>query len=339
MSYCHLLAGGLSNLDLLFGDVVSARIDDARRRRELPRDRSERQHDDHVEHDHYQRRRRVDPSPPVHHIDVELDLVVELDDEASDDTSPLRRRSRRRRRLHPPPRARFARRPRRRRRRRPRRRSFRRRTSTSSTTSTVHPTTTSTSSTTSTTLPNDADADGIGDSVDACPETPLRDVVDPSGCTPCPCDGVDGNGWARGAYVRCVREAAAAFDAAARRVMLQHARKSSCAQGRRHALLRLSQRGDRRGAAAGRSGAWTARLAWRRSAPSMWVQGRASSSTARADRVTSIGARLARPVEAGRPAGAVVDGKLAAGEGPALLRKPPWGVPNAGVAVRARPLV
>src|SRR5213076_825107 len=26
MSYCHLLAGGLSNLDLLFGDVVSAQI-------------------------------------------------------------------------------------------------------------------------------------------------------------------------------------------------------------------------------------------------------------------------------------------------------------------------
>src|SRR5207253_8420266 len=26
MSYCHLLAGGLSNIDLVFGDVVSARI-------------------------------------------------------------------------------------------------------------------------------------------------------------------------------------------------------------------------------------------------------------------------------------------------------------------------
>jgi hypothetical protein len=70
----------------------------------------------------------------------------------------------------------------------------------------------------------------VVDAIDACPATPTGDLVDPRGCTPCPCAGPDGAGWARGAYVRCVREAAAGYDTATRRVMLQHARRSSCAK-------------------------------------------------------------------------------------------------------------
>src|SRR5438477_61345 len=53
---------------------------------------------------------------------------------------------------------------------------------------------------------DDGDGDGVADAVDACPDTPAGDLVDPDGCSVCPCDAsVDGAAWgAHGNYVRCV---------------------------------------------------------------------------------------------------------------------------------------
>src|SRR4029077_1983480 len=53
---------------------------------------------------------------------------------------------------------------------------------------------------------DDADGDGVADTVDACPDTPARDLVDANGCSVCPCDQTaDGAAWSSHAdYVRCV---------------------------------------------------------------------------------------------------------------------------------------
>ncbi len=109
-----------------------------------------------------------------------------------------------------------------------------------SSTVTTAPSTTTTSTTTvapstSTTLPavpgGDSDGDGVPDARDACAGTPPGDVVDASGCSLCPCDGPRGGGrWqSRSAYLRCVRGAAKLRLARhEQRSALERARQSSC---------------------------------------------------------------------------------------------------------------
>ncbi len=110
---------------------------------------------------------------------------------------------------------------------------------TSSTVTTTPSTTTSSTTTvvpgTSTTLPvvpgGDSDGDGVPDARDACAGTPPGDVVDASGCSLCPCDGPRGGGrWqSRSAYLRCVRGAAKLRLARhEQRSALERARQSSC---------------------------------------------------------------------------------------------------------------
>ena len=108
--------------------------------------------------------------------------------------------------------------------------------STSSSTSTVPAATTTTTS-----LPSpsgDGDGDGVPDAADLCPTTPRGDLVDASGCSVCPCDGPrPGEGWAsRAAYLGCVRAQAKHLGTAGtlgrrtQRTALQAARRSSCAR-------------------------------------------------------------------------------------------------------------
>ncbi len=82
----------------------------------------------------------------------------------------------------------------------------------------------------------DLDADGVGEALDACPDTPLGDLVGPDGCSLCPCEGpadVDRPWVARFEYFRCVVAAARAKreDGLSRRAYrdaLRHARLASC---------------------------------------------------------------------------------------------------------------
>jgi metallopeptidase family M12-like protein len=114
-------------------------------------------------------------------------------------------------------------------------------TSTSSTSTSLSTTSTTSSSTTSTTAPDvggadgDEDDDGVPDVIDHCAGTPAGDLHDASGCSECPCAGPAGSGWAsRGAYQRCVRDAvkrrlvARVFSANDKRAGMQHAKQSSC---------------------------------------------------------------------------------------------------------------
>jgi hypothetical protein len=201
MSYCHLRAGGLSNLDLLFGDVVSAQISTrvaaASCLATVPGGGTT-------------TTSSTTTKPPTTTTSSTSTLrptttAPTTSTTSSTSTTKLPTTS----------------------------------TTSSSTSTTTRPTTTSrpssttttatpTTTTSSTTLPGDGDADGVPNAIDACPATPSGDLVDPRGCTPCPCAGPEGAGWERGAYVRCVRQAAAAYDAATRRVMIQHSRRSSC---------------------------------------------------------------------------------------------------------------
>jgi hypothetical protein len=111
------------------------------------------------------------------------------------------------------------------------------------TTTTTRPSATSTTtvrptSTTSTTAPSsgDADGDGVSDASDACPGTPADELVNPAGCSVCPCAGPSGGeSWpSRLAYLRCVRTAArdllavGRLDDGRRRAALEHTRRSSC---------------------------------------------------------------------------------------------------------------
>ena len=59
-------------------------------------------------------------------------------------------------------------------------------------------------------FPGDLDQDGVLDLADRCPDTPAGDLVDPTGCSECPCEGsVGGTPWAsQRAYVLCVVRAA-----------------------------------------------------------------------------------------------------------------------------------
>lgn len=83
----------------------------------------------------------------------------------------------------------------------------------------------------------DSDLDGVPDSEDHCPGTPVGSMVNSSGCTLeqlCPCDGP----WkSHGEYVKCVRAATASFvsdgliSPAEARIILRQAIRSNC--GRR----------------------------------------------------------------------------------------------------------
>src|SRR5207245_568276 len=117
--------------------------------------------------------------------------------------------------------------------------------STTTVTTTTRPTTTSTSTsstTTSTTEPprpagGDSDGDGIPDGVDRCPGTPPGELVDATGCSVCPCDGLGGTRWqSRANYLGCVRAEAKRrvgrgfLARRAERGALVAAVKSSCAR-------------------------------------------------------------------------------------------------------------
>jgi len=117
---------------------------------------------------------------------------------------------------------------------------------TSSTGTTAPSTSTSTTTATTTAAPStsttppavpggDADGDGVPDARDACAGTPPGDLVDARGCSVCACNGPRGGGWpARSAYLRCVRGEArlrVALGVLGRREQrsaLERARQSSC---------------------------------------------------------------------------------------------------------------
>jgi len=117
---------------------------------------------------------------------------------------------------------------------------------TSSTVTTPPSTSTSTTTATTTAAPStsttppavpggDADGDGVPDARDACAGTPPGDLVDAHGCSVCACNGPRGGGWpARSAYLRCVRGEArlrVALGVLGRREQrsaLERARQSSC---------------------------------------------------------------------------------------------------------------
>ncbi len=224
MSYCHLLAGGLSNIDLVFGDVVSARIGQS-----------------------------VGAASCLAAVPVSTTTTTTIPTSTTTSTTSTTAK--------PPtttsttlttsttttarPTTTTS----------PSTSSTTTSTSTTSTigtsstattASTSSSTSTSTTSTatvapsTSTTLPavpgGDSDGDGVPDARDACAGTPPGDVVDASGCSLCPCAGPRGGGrWqSRSAYLRCVRGPAKLRVALGvlgrheRRSALERARQSSC---------------------------------------------------------------------------------------------------------------
>src|SRR6266436_1711501 len=210
MSYCHLLAGGLSNIDLVFGDVVSARIGQsvgaASCLAAVP----------------------ASTTTTTTTTTIPTSTTTSTTAKPPTTTSTTLTASTTTR---PPTTTTTA--------------STSSSTSTTvarvtSSTVTTAPSTTATSTTTvapstSTTLPavpgGDSDGDGVPDARDACAGTPPGDVVDASGCSLCPCDGPRGGGrWqSRSAYLRCVRGAAKLRLARhAQRSALERARQSSC---------------------------------------------------------------------------------------------------------------
>lgn len=133
------------------------------------------------------------------------------------------------------------------------------------TTTTVSPTTTTRAPTTSTTTtvprpttttstlppsPADADGDSVDDAVDRCPDTPPGEPVDATGCSLCPCAGpAAGVPWSsRTAYLRCVRGAVGALDREGQLVALQLASRSTCGRpsATRCCVFRTPTAGDGR---------------------------------------------------------------------------------------------
>ncbi len=213
MSYCHLLAGGLSNIDLVFGDVVSARIGQsvgaASCLAAVPASTTTTTTTTTI------------PTSTTTSTTAKPPTTTSTTLTASTTTRPPTTTTARPTTTTSPS------------------------TSTtvapvSSSTVTTTPSTTTTSTTTvapstSTTLPavpgGDSDGDGVPDARDACAGTPSGDVVDASGCSLCPCDGPRGGGrWqSRSAYLRCVRGAAKLRLARhEQRSALERARQSSC---------------------------------------------------------------------------------------------------------------
>ena len=214
MSYCHLLAGGLSNIDLVFGDVVSARIGQSVGAASC----------------------LAVPASTTTTTTTTIPTSTTTSTTAKPPTTTTARPTTTTR----PPTTTTG---------RPTTTTSPSTSTTvapiSSSTVTATPSTTTTSTTTvspstSTTLPavpgGDSDGDGVPDARDACAGTPPGDMVDASGCSLCPCDGPRGGGrWqSRSAYLRCVRGPAKLRVALGvlgrheRRSALERARQSSC---------------------------------------------------------------------------------------------------------------
>ncbi len=223
MSYCHLLAGGLSNIDLVFGDVVSARIGQsvgaASCLAAVPASTTTTTTTTTIP---TSTTTSTTAKPPTTTTARPTTTTSPSTSSSSTSTTSTIGTS-----------------------------STATTASTSSSTSTTvapvtsstvttTPSTTTSSTTTvvpgtSTTLPvvpgGDSDGDGVPDARDACAGTPPGDVVDASGCSLCPCDGPRGGGrWqSRSAYLRCVRGAAKLRLARhEQRSALERARQSSC---------------------------------------------------------------------------------------------------------------
>ena len=196
MSYCHLLAGGLSNIDLVFGDVVSARIGQsvgAASCLAVPASTTTTTTTTTIP---TSTTTSTTAKPPT---TTTARPTTTTSPSTSTTVAPV---------------------------------SSSTVTTTPSTTTTS---TTTVAPSTSTTLPavpgGDSDGDGVPDARDACAGTPPGDVVDASGCSLCPCDGSRGGGrWqSRSAYLRCVRGAAKLRLARhEQRSALERARQSSC---------------------------------------------------------------------------------------------------------------
>lgn len=83
---------------------------------------------------------------------------------------------------------------------------------------------------------DDLDEDGVADDVDACLDTPAGDLVDPEGCSVCPCEGPsDEQAWSsRQEYQLCVsgevrsRKRSGAMSRKDARAAIKNARKASC---------------------------------------------------------------------------------------------------------------
>ena len=244
MSYCHLLAGGLSNIDLVFGDVVSARIGQsvgaASCLAAVPASTTTTTTTTTI------------PTSTTTSTTAKPPTTTSTTLTASTTTRPPTTTTARPTTTTTPSTSSSS-------------------TSTTSTTGTSSTATTaSTSSSTSTTVARvtsstvttapsttttstttiapststtllavpggDSDGDGVPDARDACAGTPPGDVVDASGCSLCPCDGPrGGDRWqSRSAYLRCVRGPAKLRVALGvlgrheRRSALERARQSSC---------------------------------------------------------------------------------------------------------------
>ena len=226
MSYCHLLAGGLSNIDLVFGDVVRARIGQSVGAASCLATVAASTTTTTSTTLATSTTATTSTTTTAHPTTTTSPTSPTTSSTSSTSTTGTR--------------------------------STATTASTSSSTSTtVAPTTsstvttppsTSTSTTTATTTAapststtppavpgGDADGDGVPDARDACAGTPPGDLVDARGCSVCACNGPRGGGWpARSAYLRCVRGEArlrVALGVLGRREQrsaLERARQSSC---------------------------------------------------------------------------------------------------------------
>ena len=226
MSYCHLLAGGLSNIDLMFGDVVRARIGQSVGAASCLATVAASTTTTTSTTLATSTTATTSTTTTAHPTTTTSPTLPTTSSTSSTSTTGTR--------------------------------STATTASTSSSTSTtVAPTTsstvttapsTSTSTTTATTTAapststtppavpgGDADGDGVPDARDACAGTPPGDLVDARGCSVCACNGPRGGGWpARSAYLRCVRGEArlrVALGVLGRRDQrstLERARQSSC---------------------------------------------------------------------------------------------------------------
>ena len=240
MSYCHLLAGGLSNIDLVFGDVVSARIGQsvgaASCLATVPASTTTTTTTTTIPISTTTSTTAKPPTTTSTTLTTSTTTTARPTTTTSPSTSSTTTSTSTTGTIGTSSTATTA--------------STSSSTSTtvapvSSSTVTTTPSTTTTSTATvapgtSTTLPavpgGDSDGDGVPDARDACAGTPPGDVVDASGCSLCPCDGPRGGGrWqSRSAYLRCVREPAKLRVALGvvgrheRRSALERARQSSC---------------------------------------------------------------------------------------------------------------
>jgi hypothetical protein len=195
MSYCHLLAGGLSNIDLFFGSAVSGRIGESVAAASCLATVAS--------------STTTTSRPPTTSTTSTTTTTRPPTTTTTTSTTrpPTTTTSTTTSTTRPP-------------------------TTTTTTTSSTTTTTSAAPSTTTTTLaPGDADGDGVLDAVDACPGTPAGDLVDTRGCSLCPCDGRWGS---RSAYVQCVRTqgrtlvAAGVLSSEELRAAVSAARRASC---------------------------------------------------------------------------------------------------------------